>query len=71
VDPADRRRTVLHLTRRGRRVAEDPTGTVEAAVGAAVSRSTSGQRAATQTFLEELARSLDRELSRGTRQVAP
>lgn len=68
-DPADGRRTVLRLTRRGARVAGDKQGTLEAAVAATVSRSTAGQVSATQAFLEEFARCLDRELDEGSRKA--
>jgi MarR family transcriptional regulator, organic hydroperoxide resistance regulator len=70
-DPADGRRTVLRLTPRGKRVSEGRAGTVEAAVGAAVAGSTASQRAATQIFLDEFAKCLDRELNRATRTGAP
>lgn len=60
----DRRRTVLRLTRRGARVGQGRTGTVEAAVAAAVSQSTAGQVAATQSFMTSFAESLDREIAR-------
>jgi MarR family transcriptional regulator, organic hydroperoxide resistance regulator len=63
-DPADGRRTVLRLTRRGVRVARGQGGTVEAALAAAVSGSSAQQMSATQAFLEEFARCLDSELAR-------
>jgi DNA-binding MarR family transcriptional regulator len=65
-DPTDGRRTVLRLTQRGLRVVGGRDGTVEAAVAAAVGRSRPNQLAATQAFLEEFARCLDRQLQRGT-----
>lgn len=68
-DPADRRRTILRLTRRGARISRGRDGTVEAAVATTVSASTAGQMAATQTFLASLARSLDRELDRANGSV--
>ena len=70
LDPADGRRAVLRLTQRGRLAVAGRRGTVEAAIAAAVGRTRADRLAATQTFLEEFARCLDRELDRGTRHAA-
>lgn len=67
LDPADGRRVALRLTRRGARVTAARDGTVESAVAAAVSHCSAGQMHQTQSFLEQLARCLDRELDRGDR----
>jgi DNA-binding MarR family transcriptional regulator len=53
--PADRRRAVLHLTRRGRNVNAVRRGTVEAAVARALSGASEADRAATRRLLERLA----------------
>jgi DNA-binding MarR family transcriptional regulator len=64
VDDADRRRTVLVLTRRGRRISDASIGTVEAAVAAALHGSPAAQRNGARSFLRRLATCLDRELER-------
>lgn len=62
LDPADRRRTVLVLTPAGRRASRVASGTVEAAVAAALRSAPAAHRVATRRFLERLADALDHEL---------
>jgi DNA-binding MarR family transcriptional regulator len=57
-DPRDRRRAVLRLTARGARVNAMTHGTIEAAVGDALSGVTARDRAATRRVLERLAQCL-------------
>jgi DNA-binding MarR family transcriptional regulator len=54
-DPRDRRRAILRLTRTGRRVNAVRTGTVEAAVAAALRGISKADRAATKRVLVRLA----------------
>lgn len=63
-DPADRRRTLFTLTRRGRQASAAAHGTVEAAVAAALDQAPAAHRVATRRFLERLADALDGELQR-------
>jgi DNA-binding MarR family transcriptional regulator len=58
-DDGDRRRTVLRLTSRGARINASRRGTVEAAVTAALQRMTPRERAAMQSGLASLTRTLD------------
>jgi len=58
-DPRDRRRAVLRLTARGARVNATTHGTIEAAVGTALSGVTARDRAATRRVLERLAQCLE------------
>jgi DNA-binding MarR family transcriptional regulator len=62
-DPVDRRRAVLRLTRVGARTNTATRGTVEAAVGAVLSRTSATDRRRTQIVLESLARQLGADLS--------
>jgi DNA-binding MarR family transcriptional regulator len=57
-DPGDRRRAVLHLTRRGARVNATRQGTVEAAVADALGGVSDRDRNATRRVLARLARHL-------------
>lgn len=61
-DPADRRRTLFKLTRRGRQASAGAHGTVEAAVAAALAHSPATHRVATRRFLDRLAAALDGQL---------
>jgi DNA-binding MarR family transcriptional regulator len=63
IDAADRRRTILALTRRGRRLSDNAARTVEGAVAAALEESPRAQRVATRRFLERLAACLDHQLT--------
>jgi DNA-binding MarR family transcriptional regulator len=57
-DPRDRRRAVLHLTRRGSRANATRTGTVESAVAEALAGSRQPDREAARRVLDRLARHL-------------
>jgi DNA-binding MarR family transcriptional regulator len=75
-DPADRRRAVLHLTRRGRAVNVARQGTVEAAIGKALEGIGDRDRMATRRVLERLAAHLEPAAAsasarRGPRRLAP
>jgi DNA-binding MarR family transcriptional regulator len=59
-DPADRRRAVLRLTRRGARVNAVGHGTVESLVEEALAEISARDRAAARRVLERLAQYLDR-----------
>ncbi|HTV02145.1 MAG TPA: MarR family transcriptional regulator [Luteitalea sp.] len=65
VDPADGRRIVLRVTRRGATVATGRAGTVEGAVAAVTESAPTGQTAHVQAFLGALAVRLDHEMGRG------
>lgn len=67
-DPRDRRRAVLRLTARGARVNATTLGTIEAAVGTALSGVTARDRAATRRVLEGLAQCLERPAAGGEEQ---
>jgi DNA-binding MarR family transcriptional regulator len=58
-DPGDRRRAVLHLTKRGARVNAARKGTVEAAIAKALEGITDRDRTATRRVLERLAAHLE------------
>jgi MarR family transcriptional regulator, organic hydroperoxide resistance regulator len=58
-DVADRRRAVLHLTRRGARVNRATSGTVEAAVGRALRQMSRRDRAVARRVLAVMAVHLD------------
>lgn len=58
-DPADRRRAVLRLTRRGVRVNAVRQGTVEASIAQALAGTSRDDRLATRRVLERLAAQLD------------
>lgn len=60
-DPADRRRTLLRLTARGRRVDEQRSGTIEAAVRRALRQLDETQLRAAETVLALIAGELERE----------
>jgi DNA-binding MarR family transcriptional regulator len=59
-DPRDRRRAVLHLTRRGARVNALQQGTVEAAIATALEGMSERDRGAAKRVLSQLADELDR-----------
>lgn len=63
-DPADGRRMVLRVTRRGATVATGRAGTVEGAVAVVMASAPQGQAAHVQTFLQTLATRLEEELVR-------
>jgi DNA-binding MarR family transcriptional regulator len=58
-DARDRRRALFHLTPRGARVNARVTGTVEAAIAAALRESHARDRASTRRVLERLVRHLE------------
>jgi DNA-binding MarR family transcriptional regulator len=58
-DPRDRRRAMLHLSRRGVRANRARAGTVESAIDAALRAVDAGDRSATMRVLQRLAQSLD------------
>ena len=66
-DPRDRRRALFHLTPRGRGVNAITSGTIEAAVDAALKQSSAAERLATRRLLERLARHLDPDQPRPAR----
>jgi DNA-binding MarR family transcriptional regulator len=65
-DPGDRRRAVLHLTRRGVAVNAARQGTVEAAIGKALDGISDRDRSATKRVLERLASHLEPAAPRET-----
>jgi DNA-binding MarR family transcriptional regulator len=64
-DPADRRRAVLHLTKRGVGVNEARQGTVEAAIAQALDGISDRDRIATKRVLERLAAHLEPATAEG------
>jgi DNA-binding MarR family transcriptional regulator len=59
-DPADRRRSLLRLTKKGRAVDGHVEGTVEEAVGRAIRRSSKQDLEATERVVEALVEELER-----------
>jgi DNA-binding MarR family transcriptional regulator len=64
-DPADRRRAVLHLTKRGVGVNAARQGTVEAAIARALDGTSDRDRTATKRVLERLAAHLEPGTAQG------
>jgi DNA-binding MarR family transcriptional regulator len=58
-DPRDRRRAVLHLTRRGARANRIRHGTVESVISAALRRTSRADQRATRRVLDRLVHELD------------
>ncbi len=70
-DPNDRRRAVLHLTRRGVRVNATSGGTVEAAISTALAEVSERDRFATMRVLERLASQLTAAAAGSRRRPRP
>lgn len=58
IDPADRRRTTLSLTRKGRRLYDRSSGTVEAAIERALAKGAAGEAESTVRMLVRVAEAL-------------
>ncbi len=65
-DPFDRRRALIELTRRGMRLNDERTGTVEASIDAALAKLSKEKVAGAKAVLKALAASLEEAASEAT-----